>query len=148
MPSAGLDLAIPATKRPQTYALDRAATGIGSGTHSDPKFGRRRGGGCYLYRCQEKEVPERRSCLRPSEKELLERRFVIKVPLYICIYTYIETPTNIYILYMISALGLRGLFSSRTPMDNHAHTTFEITALHGTVSDGSWTTLLIAHTRT
>jgi hypothetical protein len=29
MPSAGFEPAIPATKRPQTYALDRAATGIG-----------------------------------------------------------------------------------------------------------------------
>jgi hypothetical protein len=29
MPSAELEPAIPATKRPQTYALDRAATGIG-----------------------------------------------------------------------------------------------------------------------
>jgi hypothetical protein len=29
MPPAGFDLAIPATDQPQTYALDRAATGIG-----------------------------------------------------------------------------------------------------------------------
>jgi hypothetical protein len=29
MPRAGFETAIPATKRPQTYALDRAATGIG-----------------------------------------------------------------------------------------------------------------------
>jgi hypothetical protein len=29
MPSAVLEPAIPATKWPQTYALDRAATGIG-----------------------------------------------------------------------------------------------------------------------
>jgi len=29
MPSAGFEIAIPATKRPQTYASDRAATGIG-----------------------------------------------------------------------------------------------------------------------
>jgi hypothetical protein len=29
VPSAGLEPAIPATKRPQTYALDSAATGIG-----------------------------------------------------------------------------------------------------------------------
>jgi hypothetical protein len=29
MPRAGFEPAIPATKRPQTYALDRAATGIG-----------------------------------------------------------------------------------------------------------------------
>jgi hypothetical protein len=28
MPSARFESAIPATKRPQTYALDRAATGI------------------------------------------------------------------------------------------------------------------------
>jgi hypothetical protein len=30
MPSAGFEFAIPATKRPQTCTLDRAATGIGS----------------------------------------------------------------------------------------------------------------------
>jgi hypothetical protein len=30
MPSAGFEPAIPATKLPQTYALDRAATGIGN----------------------------------------------------------------------------------------------------------------------
>jgi hypothetical protein len=30
MPPAGFELAIPATKLPQTYALHRAATGIGS----------------------------------------------------------------------------------------------------------------------
>jgi hypothetical protein len=29
MPRAGFEPAIPATKRPQTYALDRAAIGIG-----------------------------------------------------------------------------------------------------------------------
>jgi hypothetical protein len=29
MPGAGYEPAMPATKRPQTYALDRAATGIG-----------------------------------------------------------------------------------------------------------------------
>jgi hypothetical protein len=28
MPPAGFELAIPASERPQTYALDRAATGI------------------------------------------------------------------------------------------------------------------------
>jgi hypothetical protein len=28
MPSAGLEPTIPASKRPQTYALDRAATGV------------------------------------------------------------------------------------------------------------------------
>jgi hypothetical protein len=30
MPRAGFELATPATKRPQTYALDRAAAGIGT----------------------------------------------------------------------------------------------------------------------
>jgi hypothetical protein len=30
MLQAGLEIAIPATKRPQTHALHRAATGIGS----------------------------------------------------------------------------------------------------------------------
>jgi hypothetical protein len=30
MPSAGFEPATPATKRPQTYALDRAATEVGS----------------------------------------------------------------------------------------------------------------------
>jgi hypothetical protein len=30
MPRAGFETAIPATKSPQTYALDRAATGIGN----------------------------------------------------------------------------------------------------------------------
>jgi hypothetical protein len=30
MPKAGFELAIPATKQPQTYALDRAATGFDS----------------------------------------------------------------------------------------------------------------------
>jgi hypothetical protein len=29
MPSAGFETATPATKRPQTYALDRAATEVG-----------------------------------------------------------------------------------------------------------------------
>jgi hypothetical protein len=29
MPSAGFELTIPVSERPQTYALDRAATGIG-----------------------------------------------------------------------------------------------------------------------
>jgi hypothetical protein len=33
MPSAEFEPAIPATKRPQTYALDRAATGIGNEVH-------------------------------------------------------------------------------------------------------------------
>jgi hypothetical protein len=31
MPRAGFEQAIPATERPQTYALDRAATGIDGG---------------------------------------------------------------------------------------------------------------------
>jgi hypothetical protein len=31
MPRAGFEPAIPVTKGPQTYILDRAATGIGSG---------------------------------------------------------------------------------------------------------------------
>jgi hypothetical protein len=31
MPSAGFEPAIPATKRPQTYTLERVATGIGHG---------------------------------------------------------------------------------------------------------------------
>jgi hypothetical protein len=30
MPRAGFEPTIPATKQPQTYALDRAATGIGT----------------------------------------------------------------------------------------------------------------------
>jgi hypothetical protein len=30
MPSAGFELATPATKRPQNYALDRAVTEVGS----------------------------------------------------------------------------------------------------------------------
>jgi len=30
MPPAGFEPAIPASKRPQTHALDRAATGIGT----------------------------------------------------------------------------------------------------------------------
>jgi hypothetical protein len=34
MPSAVFEPAIPATKRQQTYALDRAATGIGRGLPS------------------------------------------------------------------------------------------------------------------
>jgi hypothetical protein len=33
MSSAGFEPAIPATKRPQTYALDRAATGLGIETY-------------------------------------------------------------------------------------------------------------------
>jgi hypothetical protein len=37
MTSAGFKPAIPATKRPQTYALDRTATGIGSSYISNVK---------------------------------------------------------------------------------------------------------------
>jgi hypothetical protein len=37
MPAAGFEPAIPATKRPQTYALDLAATGIGSFDLYHPK---------------------------------------------------------------------------------------------------------------
>jgi hypothetical protein len=33
MPRAGFETAIPATMRPQTYALDGAATGIGKTMH-------------------------------------------------------------------------------------------------------------------
>jgi hypothetical protein len=33
MPRAGLEAATPATKRPQTYALDRAATRIGNNSY-------------------------------------------------------------------------------------------------------------------
>jgi hypothetical protein len=33
MPSAGFEPATPATKRPQTYALDRAATEVGNYSH-------------------------------------------------------------------------------------------------------------------
>jgi hypothetical protein len=38
MPSAGLETAIAATKLPQTYALNRAATGIGLLHHYAIKF--------------------------------------------------------------------------------------------------------------
>jgi len=38
MPSAGLEPAIPATKRPQTYTLDRAATDIGQRVTDIPKY--------------------------------------------------------------------------------------------------------------
>jgi hypothetical protein len=38
MPSAGFESAIPATKRPQTYALDRAATGIVKWLYTSGKF--------------------------------------------------------------------------------------------------------------
>ena len=37
MPPAGLEPTIPASERPQTYALDRAATGIGFRTHNPSK---------------------------------------------------------------------------------------------------------------
>jgi hypothetical protein len=43
MPSAGLEPAIPATKRPQTYALDRADTGMGVSEH-------------FAYKCQQVSV--------------------------------------------------------------------------------------------
>jgi hypothetical protein len=36
MPSAGLKLAKPASERPQTHALDRAATGIGKDKQYSP----------------------------------------------------------------------------------------------------------------
>jgi hypothetical protein len=38
MPRAGLEPAIPATNRQQTFALDRTATGIGWVTSSSIKF--------------------------------------------------------------------------------------------------------------
>jgi hypothetical protein len=38
MPSAGFEPVIPATKRPQTYALDYAATGIGNYINKWMKF--------------------------------------------------------------------------------------------------------------
>jgi hypothetical protein len=38
MPSAGFEPAIPAIKRPQTYAFDRAATGIGKSTFFGNNF--------------------------------------------------------------------------------------------------------------
>jgi hypothetical protein len=38
MPRAGFETATPATKRPQTYALDREATGIGSCVLIEPKI--------------------------------------------------------------------------------------------------------------
>jgi hypothetical protein len=38
MPRAGFESAIPATKRPQTYALDRAATGIGCTTYRPTNY--------------------------------------------------------------------------------------------------------------
>jgi hypothetical protein len=45
---------------------------IGYGTHSDPKFGQR--WGSFSYVDARKKVPECRSGLRHSEKELPERR--------------------------------------------------------------------------
>jgi hypothetical protein len=59
MPPAGIEPKIPASERPQTYALDHAATGIGdvvlyrteiqsmnsvSETHFSPSLGRKGGG--------------------------------------------------------------------------------------------------------
>jgi hypothetical protein len=38
MPRAGFEPATPATKRPQTYGLDRPATGIGSESHQEFKI--------------------------------------------------------------------------------------------------------------
>jgi hypothetical protein len=38
MPSVGFEPATPASKRPQTHALDRTATGIGPAIFSDQKF--------------------------------------------------------------------------------------------------------------
>jgi hypothetical protein len=48
---------------------------VGSGTHSDPKF-RRRGRGVLVISMTGEKVQERRSSLRPSAKELPERRSV------------------------------------------------------------------------
>jgi hypothetical protein len=44
MPRAGLEPATPGTKRSQTYALDRAVTGIG-----DPKLDAKQNGTLHLY---------------------------------------------------------------------------------------------------
>jgi hypothetical protein len=41
MPQLGFEPAIPATKRPQTYALDRAATGIGDEDYTALNFAKR-----------------------------------------------------------------------------------------------------------
>jgi len=38
MPSVGFEAAIPASERPQTYTLDRAATGIGLGKETAKKI--------------------------------------------------------------------------------------------------------------
>jgi hypothetical protein len=53
---------------------------IGSGTHSNSKFGRRRGGISYIN-ARGKKVPERRSGSRPFEKELMERHSGTKIHL-------------------------------------------------------------------
>jgi hypothetical protein len=53
---------------------------IRSGTHSDPEFGRRGGGVSYID-ARKKKVPERRSGMRPCEKELTGRRTVAKIRL-------------------------------------------------------------------
>jgi hypothetical protein len=45
---------------------------VGSGKQSGPKFSRRWGGVSYIN-ARKKRVPERRSGLRPSEKELPEQ---------------------------------------------------------------------------
>jgi hypothetical protein len=39
-------------------------------------------------------------------------------------------------MYILSALGLRGFYSSRTPMENHGHPTMETTALDHKVDGG------------
>jgi hypothetical protein len=46
---------------------------------------------------------------------------------YMCIYTYTETHTNKHI---IQVLGVRGLFSSRTPVEHQVHPSFETTAVY------------------
>jgi hypothetical protein len=38
MPSAGFEPATPATKRPQTYALDRAVAEVGCKSHEKREF--------------------------------------------------------------------------------------------------------------
>jgi hypothetical protein len=54
------------------------------------------GDGSQLYRSQEKKVPERRTGLRPSEKELLEWHSVTKIPLLVsmslsgCVITFVK----------------------------------------------------------
>jgi hypothetical protein len=54
MPSVGFEPAILATKQPQTYALDRAVTGIGTFSSSDLKLVTERpnsetGGVCVVF---------------------------------------------------------------------------------------------------